>query len=364
MKNLKKIFLTVLGAMLLLNCKKFDTMASDTVQSKWLLADNNWYYINEDGSFYTGWLYKDGSWYYLLSDGVMVTGELEVDGITYFFEDSGAMREGWRYLDGYWYFFDGYSQKYKGWLLKENNWYYMNNDGVMLTGWQYINGAEYYLNYNGEMETGWQWINDEWYYFNEDGAMVNGWLYNNGSWYYMNTDGVMQEGWLQLWDRWYYLLEESGTMVVGKYTVDGTDHFFNENGEWVQDMTGMLDMVRAYEGTSYRYGGSTPNGWDCSGFVQWIMRNLFTVSLPRTAAEQSKCGSYVNAYDESAWEPGDLLFYVRNGSVGHVAIYLGDGMLMHALNTKKGTCIENAKRYDYYDKENTLAYVRRVWNSN
>lgn len=62
MKNLKKILLTALGAILLLNCKRFDTMASDTVRSKWLWADNNWYYVKEDGSFCTGWLYKDGSW--------------------------------------------------------------------------------------------------------------------------------------------------------------------------------------------------------------------------------------------------------------------------------------------------------------
>ena len=80
-------------------------------------------------------------------------------------------------------------------------------------------------------------------------------------------------------------------------------------------------------GRPYRYGGATPEGFDCSGLVQYVY-GLQGVKVPRTAREQHELGDTIDL-DEA--EPGDLLFY-RFGlwGIDHVAIYLGDGQAVHA----------------------------------
>ncbi|MFP5306872.1 MAG: C40 family peptidase [Gammaproteobacteria bacterium] len=80
-------------------------------------------------------------------------------------------------------------------------------------------------------------------------------------------------------------------------------------------------------GRPYRSGGTTPEGFDCSGLVQYVFAQA-GIALPRTAREQHEAGERV---DVDEIEPGDLLFYRFNGrKVDHVAIYLGDGQAIHA----------------------------------
>ncbi|TJY62130.1 NlpC/P60 family protein [Sinimarinibacterium sp. CAU 1509] len=80
-------------------------------------------------------------------------------------------------------------------------------------------------------------------------------------------------------------------------------------------------------GRPYRYGGTTPEGFDCSGLVQFAYAQA-GVKLPRSTREQYRVGTPV---DRTALEPGDLLFYRFNsGPVDHVALYLGDGEAIHA----------------------------------
>lgn len=83
-------------------------------------------------------------------------------------------------------------------------------------------------------------------------------------------------------------------------------------------------------GRPYRYGGATPDGFDCSGLVQYIFLQQ-GVSVPRTAREQHEAGETIDLDDA---EPGDLLFYSfsRRG-IDHVALYLGDGQAVHAPAT-------------------------------
>lgn len=80
-------------------------------------------------------------------------------------------------------------------------------------------------------------------------------------------------------------------------------------------------------GRPYRHGGATPDGFDCSGLVQYVYREA-GISLPRTTVEQLKSGRRVKRRE---LEPGDLLFYrFSRRPVDHVAIYLGDGQAVHA----------------------------------
>ncbi|NGY03761.1 C40 family peptidase [Solimonas terrae] len=80
-------------------------------------------------------------------------------------------------------------------------------------------------------------------------------------------------------------------------------------------------------GRPYQYGGTSPDGFDCSGLVQYVY-GLAGIKLPRTTREQHAYGLAVDMDDA---EPGDLLFYsFGNGGIDHVAIYLGDDEAVHA----------------------------------
>ena len=106
-----------------------------------------------------------------------------------------------------------------------------------------------------------------------------------------------------------------------------------------------------FVGNPYVYGGtSLTNGADCSGFTQSVMAN-FGIYISRTAADQSYGGT---AVDMSNLQPGDLIFYANGGYVGHVALYIGGGQVVHASTEETGIIISS---YDY----NTPYCARRYW---
>ena len=102
----------------------------------------------------------------------------------------------------------------------------------------------------------------------------------------------------------------------------------------------VVNFALQFEGNPYVYGGtSLTNGADCSGFVMSVFAN-FGYSLPRVAADQ--CAASTKK-DISQLEPGDLIFY-GSGYVDHVALYIGDGKIIHASGAATGIKISN---YDY-----------------
>ena len=84
-----------------------------------------------------------------------------------------------------------------------------------------------------------------------------------------------------------------------------------------------------FKGYPYVYGGTSPSGWDCSGFVQYVFAQ-FGVSLPRTSGAMMSVGSPVGSLAEA--QPGDII-----ANAGHAAIYIGNGMVMNAMTTSSGT---------------------------
>jgi cell wall-associated NlpC family hydrolase len=81
-----------------------------------------------------------------------------------------------------------------------------------------------------------------------------------------------------------------------------------------------------YLGTPYRWAGSDPSGFDCSGFVMYVY-GQHGVSLPHNAAAQFGVGTPV---DRSQLEPGDLVFF---DGLGHNGIYVGGGQFIHSPHT-------------------------------
>ncbi len=91
----------------------------------------------------------------------------------------------------------------------------------------------------------------------------------------------------------------------------------------------IVNTAKKYLGVRYVYGGSTPSGFDCSGLVQYVFKKN-GISVSRTSAAQSRQGKTVS---RSELQPGDLLFFARNGKVHHVGIYAGNGQMIHAPHT-------------------------------
>jgi len=107
---------------------------------------------------------------------------------------------------------------------------------------------------------------------------------------------------------------------------------------WMLARTKLVcDMATHFLGTPYRWGGTTPTAFDCSGFVQYVYAKL-GVKLPRTAHEQYKVGEKVQPGN---LKPGDLIFFdMMKGYVSHVGMYLGDNMFIHASTPRTGVRID------------------------
>lgn len=91
----------------------------------------------------------------------------------------------------------------------------------------------------------------------------------------------------------------------------------------------LADYALQFQGYPYVAGGNTPSGWDCSGFVQWVFAQ-FGVSLPHYSGAQMSVGTAVGSIAEAA--PGDIIVNTQ-----HAAIYIGNGMVINALNPAQGT---------------------------
>lgn len=93
-----------------------------------------------------------------------------------------------------------------------------------------------------------------------------------------------------------------------------------------------------FVGNPYVWGGtSLTDGADCSGFTQSVFAS-FGIYLPRTAAEQAGAGTPV---DLGSLQPGDLIFYSDGGSIGHVAIYIGNNQVVHASSPSTGIIVSD-----------------------
>jgi peptidoglycan DL-endopeptidase CwlO len=98
----------------------------------------------------------------------------------------------------------------------------------------------------------------------------------------------------------------------------------------------VLRTADSYVGVKYVWGGNTPSeGFDCSGFTKYVFAK-HGITLPRTAREQVRSGTAVAA-DFRALRPGDIMLFAEPGqAISHVAIYAGDGQIIHALSSGGG----------------------------
>lgn len=148
-----------------------------------------------------------------------------------------------------------------------------------------------------------------------------------GEWLKVEVDGdecYVAKDYVELSDQ----LQKAMTMSEIKY------------GQGVSDVR--VDMVQyacQFIGNRYVWGGeSLTNGVDCSGFTMRIYEK-YGIYLPHSASAQSGCGTKINASDA---RPGDLFFYGNGSGINHVAMYIGDGQVVHASSERTGIKISNA----------------------
>lgn len=115
----------------------------------------------------------------------------------------------------------------------------------------------------------------------------------------------------------------------------------------------LINSALSLQGIRYSWGGTSRNGFDCSGFVQYVFRQ-HGVRLPRTSREQARVGS---AVPRDSLRAGDLVFFITRGrSISHVGIYIGNNRFVHA--SSGGGRIRVDALQGYYSRR--YAGARRV----
>jgi hypothetical protein len=153
---------------------------------------------------------------------------------------------------------------------------------------------------------------------------------------------IMDNGWIK------FLLDDEEAYVSGEF-VDVEERLEKAvtltelaYGEGVSDVrVSLVQYAKQFVGNPYVWGGtSLTKGADCSGFTLSIYKQ-YGISLPHHAASQAQMGTKIEL---SQLQPGDLIFYAKNGSINHVAIYIGNGQVVHASSPKTGIKISS---YNY-----------------
>lgn len=147
----------------------------------------------------------------------------------------------------------------------------------------------------------------------------------------------------------------SSAQILGTYSNGTVVTVIGQSGDWLQTAKGyifasytqkvqvsstpsrgttltvtgaqIVAVAQRYLGVPYVYGGSSPSGFDCSGLVQYVHKQV-GISVPRVAVDQSKGGQAVL---KANLQPGDLVFF--GSPVSHVGIYIGNGQFIHAPKT-------------------------------
>ena len=257
-------------------------MLTEGWQQPWLnWDDDDWVYVNADGSLVKDWKMIDGSWYYfnkeigyMYEDGLFTFGEGDNRKI-YAFDKSGRM------VTDSWYSDTWYYTAEDGEKIYVTDWAYLGADGAAKTDWFQVNGAWYYFDkdyasiYNdgfyligeGDNETlyafdksgkmvaddwysrTWNFTTDDgepfsytaWAYMGADGAAKTGWFQDKGIWYYADKYGwLYTDTWLYADGNYTYHFDESGAMTTGWYKQDSVWYYFKDSGElvsneWIKD---------------------------------------------------------------------------------------------------------------------------------
>ena len=250
-------------------------------QNKWEKIADSWYYFAKDGIMLSNTTFDS---YLLTKSGAMATnGWAKIDQNWYYATSSGKIsQDKWEKINGSWYYFDK-----KGIMLSSTTFkgYLFNNSGAMAeNSWVKIKDTWFYANASGKfVQNKWEKISGSWYSFAQDGAMLadkwsgsyylktngamadNEWIFdkNYNSWFFLKRGGMYaSKEWIGayylkaggymakkewIYDDTYkarYYLDDNGHYVSGTYKIDGKDHLFHKNGQWISEVSKEVGFVK------------------------------------------------------------------------------------------------------------------------
>lgn len=133
--------------------------------------------------------------------------------------------------------------------------------------------------------------------------------------------------------------EEAMTSYAASYSGPSVGDFLANPPYPNFDLASVYDVATSYIGVPYVYGGATPAGFDCSGFVMYVYAQ-FGVSMPHSSAGQGDMGTRISEADA---QPGDLVIMP-----GHDGFYAGNGMILHAPYEGASVRVQPIWTSDYY----------------
>lgn len=259
----------------------FASSSGKISQNKWEKIADSWYYFDKDGIMLSNTTFDS---YLLTKSGAMATnGWAKIDQNWYYATSSGKIsQDKWEKINGSWYYFDK-----KGIMLSSTTFkgYLFNNSGAMAeNSWVKIKDTWFYANSSGKfVQNKWERISGSWYSFAQDGAMLadkwsgsyylktngamadNEWIFdkNYNSWFFLKRGGMYaSKEWIGayylkaggymakkewIYDDTYkarYYLDDNGHYVSGTYKIDGKDHLFHKNGQWISEVSKEVGFVK------------------------------------------------------------------------------------------------------------------------
>lgn len=259
----------------------FASSSGKISQNKWEKIADSWYYFDKDGIMLSNTTFDS---YLLTKSGAMATnGWAKIDQNWYYATSSGKIsQDKWEKVNGSWYYFDK-----KGIMLSSTTFkgYLFNNSGAMAeNSWVKIKDTWFYANASGKfVQNKWEKISGSWYSFAQDGAMLadkwsgsyylktngamadNEWIFdkNYNSWFFLKRGGMYaSKEWIGayylkaggymakkewIYDDTYkarYYLDDNGHYVSGTYKIDGKDHLFHKNGQWISEVSKEVGFVK------------------------------------------------------------------------------------------------------------------------
>lgn len=153
-------------------------------------------------------------------------------------------------------------------------------------------------------------------------------------------------------DGWVEAVLPSGTH--GWVRADELEDYDTWSASRDRSAAGIIKLAQSFLGVPYMWGGTSVKAFDCSGLVQFVF-GMNGIDLPRNTGPQSRAGMPVKPV-LSAMRPGDLVFF-GNTKPSHVAIYMGDGKIIHCSHMVRISSLKKGEE-DSYDRQ--ILCVRRV----
>lgn len=124
----------------------------------------------------------------------------------------------------------------------------------------------------------------------------------------------------------------------------------------VDSRTRVVIESKKYLGIPYIWGGDDPSGFDCSGYVQWVLKKTHNILIPRTTALQFKKWKHIVSNNINQLKIGDVIYFntKQNTNVSHVGIFLGNNSFIHAPN--RNSHVKVSKLEGYW-KSKLVGYV-------